>query len=152
MYQHLRTEADTYHEAIWKLAFGTVVAAAAVASFLFTHKTDGVISFGPRGLLALIGGLVFAIGVTGTALIHMYAVYYEVTRHIGNVYRNAWIRAETRGALAEKLTERYNAALSAYRMNIIYTLRWTFPAMAVAAAGFIVAAFAFCRVLTRQPA
>jgi hypothetical protein len=142
MYQHLRTESDTYHEAIWKLAFGTVVAAAAVASFLFTNKADGVINFGPRGLVALIGGLVFAIGATGSALIHMYAVYYEVTRHIGNEYRNAWLRAETRSELEKKLTARYERALSAYRMDFIHSLRWTFPAGAVAVAGLIAAAWA----------
>ena len=56
MYQHLRAESDKYHDVMWKLAFATVIAAAAVASFLLT-KSDAAGFLGPRRSLVLLGTL-----------------------------------------------------------------------------------------------
>jgi hypothetical protein len=147
MYQHLRAEAEAYHQSIWKLQFGAVAAAAAVVSFALGHDTKGIISLDSHSLLLILGGLLFAIGATGAGLTHMYVLYYETTRHIGNVFRNAWLRAERRAAVSEKLSARYGHAYTTYRLNFGHSLRWTFPSVAVSIAGIVLAVCASCKLL-----
>ena len=81
----------------------------------------------------------------------MYALYREVTNHIGNEYRNAWLRAETKPVLEKKLHARYELAVKTYKWNIGFTLRWTFPSVVVALVGLVVAVRALHRLRTRLP-
>jgi len=117
MYKSLRGETAKYHEALWKIVFATVAAAAAVASLLtVVSSTGGIVGLlgGSRQAVYLTSAFVFVIGVTGAFLAYVYAFLHDATLQAGNVYRNAWLGEHTKEKVGRKLVKRYDSVRQCY--------------------------------------
>lgn len=117
MYKSLRGETAKYHEALWKIIFATVAAAAAVASLLtVASPTAGIVGLlgGSRQAIYWTSAFIFVIGIAGAFLAYVYAFLHDATLQAGNVYRNAWVGEHSKEKTGRKLIKRYDDVRKRY--------------------------------------